>query len=413
MDFSTKWGNMKWNRSGRALTSLALVATGCVTVLVGSSGPADAAKAKSPIIIGNMADLTGNATVGIPGNYGVQFAVKQINAHGGIDGHKLVLDTADSQFSVMGGTGAARQLTEKDHAKIVINTSASDSAIPSLPIFQAAETPIIVAAASDPEIVNPANSFAFMTPAVPVSVDVQAYLKYMKKEHYTNVGLIYPTAALGLVEVSDLEDAAPAFGITFTTTQSYVVGTTDYSSQIAAVQATQPQAVFVIGDLLGNVVKEARGVGLDAPFMYDASATDALLINSIGATAAAGVVSFQTQATQLLDATAPPITTWVKEFNTAFPSPPSGVPSQFSLEGYEATFVAAQALLMTLNAKRSLTGNNIHNELINIKGFVLGKTGFRYAVPIAYPVSFTKTNHVGDDTVTPVIVENGIWVKAP
>jgi branched-chain amino acid transport system substrate-binding protein len=360
-----------------------------------------------------MADLTGNATVGIPGNYGVQFAIKQINAHGGLNGHKLVLDTADSQFSATGGIAASRQLTESDHAKIVINTSASDAAIPSLPIFQSAQVPVIVAAGSDPEIVSPANTYAFMTPAVPVPVDVQAYLKYMKKKGYTSVGLIYPTGALGSVEVPDLQDAAPAYGVTFTTAQSYQVGTTDYSSQISAVQATKPQAVFVIGDFLGNVYKQARQVGFNVPFMYDAAVTDQLLINSIGATAAAGIVSFQTQATQLLDATTAPMTTWASEFKAAFPSPPSGVPSQFSLEGYEATFVAAQAILMTLNAKRSLTGKNIHNELIAIKGFVLGKTAFKYAVPIAYPVSFSKTNHAGDSTVTPVIVANGIWAKAP
>ena len=400
---------MKWNKSGRALASLALLAAGSVTVLATGSGLASAAKAKSTILIGNQADLTGNATVGIPGNYGVQFAIKQINAHGGLDGHKLKLYTADSQFSATGGIASARQLVESDHVSIIVNTSASDALIPSLPVIQAAHVPMIVAAGSDPEIVLPSNTYAFISPAVPVNVDVLAYLKYMKKVGYTSVAVIYPSEDLGNVETADLQDDAAAYGITFTTMQGYTIGTTDFSSQISAAQATKPQAVFDIGDALGNVYKQALQVGFNVPFMFDADATDPLLINSLGASVANGVVSFQTQATQLLDATTPPMTTWIKEFDAAFPSAPTGVPSQFSLEGYEATFVAADAILNVLTEKRTVTGPHLVTALNHITGFTEGKTAFKYAVPIAYPVTFTPTDHAGDSTVTPVVVKNGIW----
>jgi ABC-type branched-subunit amino acid transport system substrate-binding protein len=168
--------------------------------------------------------------------------------------------------------------------------------------------------------------------------------------------------------------------------------------------------VFVIGDFLGAVFKQARNVGLSVPFMYDASTTDPLLIKSLGPESD-GLVSFQTQATQLLDATTAPMTTWESQFKAAFPSPPAGVPSQFSLEGYQATYVLAEGIKLALQ-HGSLSGPNIKAGLERISKFVADKTDFSYAVPIGYPVTFSATNHAGDSTVTPVVVKNGIWVPA-
>src|SRR3954447_14952536 len=98
--------------------------------------------------------------------------------------------------------------------------------------------------------------------------------------------------------------------------------------------------MFVIGDFVGNVAKAARNAGLQVPLLYDASATDPLLIKSLGPDAE-GLISFQTQAKQLLDATDGPMGPWNPTFAPASPPPPAGVRSQFSLEGYQATFVMA------------------------------------------------------------------------
>ena len=336
--------------------------------------------------------------------------MQQINANGGINGHKLELHAADSMGSATGGVAAVRQLVDSDHASIIVNTSSSNAAIPSLPIVQQANVPFIVACGSDPAIVLPQNTYVFMSPAVPVNRDVMAYIKYMKKMNYTNVALIFTSSAFANVAVSDFQDFAPSLGVTLSTIQSYASGAVDFSSQISAAQSSNAQAVFVIGDFLGKILAQARSVGYNVPFMYDASTTDPLLIHSLGALAN-GLVSFQTQAVQLLDATTDPMTTWISKFKAAFPNAPAGVPSQFTLEGYEATFVVANALLMTLNAKKSLTGENILNSMNSMKNFILGKTAFKYAVPIAYPVTFTKSIHAGNSTITPVIVSNGVWTK--
>jgi branched-chain amino acid transport system substrate-binding protein len=401
---------MVWKSSRRITTTFAAAMCLSVSLVAIASAPAVAAKAKakSAIIFGNEADLTGNATVGIPGSYGVAFAVKQINAHGGIAGHKIKLEVADSQGTATGGIAAVRKLVESDHAQVIVNTASSDSTVPALPVAQSAKVPFIVSAASDPVIIAKANTYVYMSPAVPVNLDVKEYIQYIVAQGYTSVALIYDTAAFADAAVADFQADAPSAGVKLATVQSFAYGTTDYSSQIAAAQSSGAQAVFVIGDFTGGVYTQSRNIGFNVPFMYDASATDPFLISSIGASKANGLVSFQTQAVQLLSATTAPMTTWVANFKADFPSAPAGVPSQFSLEGYEATYVAAEGVLHALTTgTKKLTGANIVKALNGLSGFVAGRTAFGYASPIGYPVTFSKNNHAGDSTITPVVVQNG------
>lgn len=326
-----------WTRT-RCRSAAIVAVTGTVALLAtacGSSGggsPSANASSSSPIIIGNEADLTGNATVGVPGSYGVKFAVDQINSHGGIDGHKLTLVAEDSQGTAVGGIAAVRRLIEVDHAQAIVNTASSDATVPALPATQSAQVPFVVSAASDPVIVSPSNTYVFMSPSVPVNLDVKEYVSYIKSKGYKSIALIATNAAFASAAVSLFKTEAPAAGIKLATIQTFAATDTDFSSQVHAAQASHADAVFVIGDFLGAVFKQAGDVGLSVPFMYDASTTDPLIIQSLGQEAN-GLVSFQTQATQLLDATTAPMTTWESEFKAAIPSAPAACPASSPSRG--------------------------------------------------------------------------------
>jgi branched-chain amino acid transport system substrate-binding protein len=382
----------------------ALTLSGCA-----GSGSSGSGGSKSEIVIGNEADLTGNASVGVPGNYGVRFAVKQINAHGGINGRKIKLVTGDSQGSATGGTAAVRRMIDVDKVQAIVNTASSDATVPAIPAAQAKSIPFIVSAGSDPVLIEPKNTFVFMSPAVPVNIDVEAYLSFIKSKGYKSVALIATTSAFAAAAVKLFKSGAPGQGVKLATVQSFAATDTDFSAQVHAAQSSDADAIFVLGDFTGNVAKAARNAGIKVPLMYDASTTDPLLIKSLGADAE-GVVSFQTQAKQLLDVNEDPMKTWKAQFAEAFPKPPAGVPSQFSLEGYQATFVMALAIKKALDKSDDLTGANIRDAMESIQDFELGKTDFPYAVPIGYPVSFSKDNHAGNSTVTPVVIKGGEFV---
>lgn len=396
-------------RLHRVLAAVAVLATASTALAACGSGGGSAG-GQSSIVIGDEADLTGNATVGVPGNYGVRLAVQQINAHGGVDGHQLELKTEDSQGSAAGGSAAVRRLIEADGVQAIVATASSDAMVPAVPAAQSRSIPFIVSAGSDPVLIAPANTYVFMSPAVPVNIDVKEYLRFLAANHYTNVALVATTAAFASAAVTDFKSGAGAAGVRLATVQTFGATDTDFSAQVKAVQDSHADAMFVVGDFTGNVVKAALNAGVKLPTLYDASSTDPLLIKSIGASAAEGLISFQTQAKQLLDANTGAMATWKADFAKAFPKPPAGVPSQFSLQGYQTTFILAEAIKKALAKGGQVSGSSIRDALQQIDHFELGVTDFPYAAKIGYPISFSATNHAGNTTVTPVRVRNGVFV---
>ena len=78
-------------------SSIAGAAAICLATASVGPSKADAASCPSPIPLGLTTALTGNvALLGTQARSGVEFAVDEINANGGINGKKLALATEDT-----------------------------------------------------------------------------------------------------------------------------------------------------------------------------------------------------------------------------------------------------------------------------------------------------------------------------
>jgi branched-chain amino acid transport system substrate-binding protein len=106
---------------------------------------ASVASAQSPIRIGWLSSLTGPlSSAAIAENQGVQFAVDEINASGGVDGRKLELITRDTSGEPTKAVNLAKQLAFVDKVDFIIGPVNSGESLATVPIVAKAGIPNLI-----------------------------------------------------------------------------------------------------------------------------------------------------------------------------------------------------------------------------------------------------------------------------
>jgi len=106
---------------------------------------ASVASAESPIRIGWLSSLTGPlSSAAIAENQGVQFAVDEINASGGVDGRKLELITRDTSGEPTKAVNLAKQLAFVDKVDFIIGPVNSGESLATVPIVAKAGIPNLI-----------------------------------------------------------------------------------------------------------------------------------------------------------------------------------------------------------------------------------------------------------------------------
>jgi branched-chain amino acid transport system substrate-binding protein len=118
----------------------ALTSAGAAAIAAGISKPAIAAK--DPIQVGYLPALTGpSSSTGIGINRGIQLAVQEINAAGGIDGRQLELITRDTQSDPTKAVNAAAELTRGQKVSVVFGPVNSGESLAVVPLLARTKTP--------------------------------------------------------------------------------------------------------------------------------------------------------------------------------------------------------------------------------------------------------------------------------
>jgi branched-chain amino acid transport system substrate-binding protein len=116
---------------------------------------ATTASAQSPIRIGWLSSLTGPlSSAAVAENQGVQFAVEEINAAGGINGRKLKLVTRDTSGEPTKAVNLAKQLAFVDKVDFIIGPVNSGESLATVPIVAKAGIPNLIIGTID-ELVDP------------------------------------------------------------------------------------------------------------------------------------------------------------------------------------------------------------------------------------------------------------------
>src|SRR5215813_4490006 len=123
-----------------SLTRRQALASGAAVLATTIAKPAIAAK--DPIPVGYLPALTGpSSSTGIGINRGIQLAVQEINAAGGINGRQMELIVRDTQSDPTKAVNGAAELTHGEKVSVVFGPVNSGESLAVVPLLARANTP--------------------------------------------------------------------------------------------------------------------------------------------------------------------------------------------------------------------------------------------------------------------------------
>lgn len=227
-------------------------------------------KTSDAIKIGGIFPLSGSVAVyGLEARNGVQMAINEINAAGGVLGKELVLIAEDDEGNPEKSVNAFKKLTAKDGVKIIVGslTSGCTQAISSL---AQAQKVILVAPAATMESITDAGSFVFRVCFIdPFQGTVGGKfaaqnLNAKKAAVLYDVGNDY---SVGLYE--NFKKSFEANGGTVVAAESYSTGDKDFNAQLTKIKSSSPDIVY-LPDYYATVAliaKQLRAQGINAPIV--------------------------------------------------------------------------------------------------------------------------------------------------
>ena len=260
-----------------------------------------------PIKIGTIYAMSGGAAaIGTNILRGVEFAVNEINAAGGVNGRPLEIVRGDHAGDPATGKSEAERLITQEHVDVVMGCHMSVVTEVVAQVCQQYKVPMITAISTLDRLSNEEHKdIDYFFRLCPLnSVYVEDMLKYLKDseqqtgEEIKTVAIFTDRAAIGQELIRCVELFKDKYGLELVATVDYTSNATDLSAQVLALKKAKPDAILCdsyIGDatLFIQTLKEQNY----SPKMIVAKAngfTDPSFITNLGSIAngVASVVEF-------------------------------------------------------------------------------------------------------------------------
>lgn len=301
----------------------------------GGEGDADTVK------LGGIAPLTGELAVyGVPTNNGIQLAIDEINANGGVLGKQIEFFSYDEKGDATEAVNAYNKLVQNDGVCAIIGDVTSGNTVAVAQQSVADNIPIITPTGTSVDITKQGENVfraCFIDP-----YQGQTMASYAQKElGAKTAAILYNTSddySIGCVAA--FEEQAKALGLQIVAKEGYKKGDVDFKAQLTTIAGKSPEVLFVpvYAEDVALITVQAKTVGVKATFLgvdgWDGvvSKIDASNIDAVEGALFTNHYSPQGTEQKLVDF----IANYTEKFGEA--------PISFSALGYDAVYMMVQAI---------------------------------------------------------------------
>jgi branched-chain amino acid transport system substrate-binding protein len=298
----------------------------------------------STIKIGADLELTGGqASYGTSALKGIQLAAEEINNAGGINGKKIEIVQADDASKPEESTRAAQKLISQDKVVAIIGTSTSTNTLAAVQVVQDKKIPMITPTATNAKVTvnnGKVNSYVFRACFIdPFQGSVMANFAAQNLKAKTAVVYIDTSSDYSKGLAKSFEDTFKKNGGQILSEESYQQNDSDFKVVLTRIKERNPDVIYVPGyyNEVGKIVKQAREMGIKAPFMGGDGWDAPQLVDIAGKENLNNTFISNHYAADDPD---PVIQKFVSAFKTKYGSAPDG----FAVLGYDAMNMLADAI---------------------------------------------------------------------
>ena len=349
------------------------------------------------IVVGTTLDLSGPINFwGLPAKNGMEMAVEEINAAGGIHGRKLRLVIEDMGYDPKKAVLATQKLLTRDNIFAMIGSMGTVTTAATMPLVLKRGLPHLFP-------ITPAEMFALPLERlkfayfVPYYDDVRTSLKYLiASKRFSRIGVLYQDDEFGANILKGVRDQLAQVGLKTVSETSFKRGATDFSSQIARLKTDGADLV-----VMGTIVRETVGAMTAArsldwnPGFLVSQAGYAPVVAALGKEAVEGLYAGVMTPIPYWDTASPQVLEWMKKYKAKFNQEPT-------IEAVVGYMVIATAALGMNNAGRDLTVDSLVAGLERIRDY---RNIFGTA-----PISFAQDNHLATRRTLVAQIQKGRWV---
>ncbi len=366
---------MRLSCSGPLTFSLAL-ALAATAVLGGCK------KKTNDIPVGAYLSLSGvDSTFGTDTKEGIDLAVEQVNAAGGVKGRPVHVSYEDDKSSGQEASNKVRQLIDRDGVVALLGEVASSRSMDGGLIANTKHVPMVTPSSTANEVTKD-RAYVFRT-CFTNAQQGDAAARYARNDLKASAaGVLYVAQdnySSGLAQ--SFRESFAALGGRVVVEKGYQKGETNFTTYLSEVAAAKPDVVFVpvyYADMV-QIARQAKPVGLAGPAFLGGDAWDSTdLLEGAGA---------ELEGAHFVDHYAPDVP-WPnsRAFLEAFRARYGKDPGSLTAQGYDA----ARLLFDAIGRAKDATPDAIRAALADSKGFA-GATG-------------TISIDAGHNAIKPVVV---------
>jgi branched-chain amino acid transport system substrate-binding protein len=314
--------------------------------------------AHAQVKFGVFGPLTGDAAAfGASMKEGIDLAVNEQNAKGGVLKQKIEVIYGDDAGKPEQAINIAKRFTGSDHVLVILGSTMSPTSMAVSQVAEDTETPQIIVGATAQRITLQGNPWVFRSavPDVKLASDLVDFIhqKYPDKK---KIGFIYINDDFGKGGLTAFKARAATYGLELVATEAYAPGDIDFTSLLSRIKSSQAEILvdwsrYTEASL---IAKQYKRMGLNIPrFGCDGQSSPKFL--ELAGDAANGMY-YATHFSVVTAAGNPVAMDFIKKFQAAYKKNPDHTAAQ----AYDAVHAAVFAIEKAGKPDRAAIRDALH-----------------------------------------------------